>query len=170
MKGTINANLKPEDITEEVKNAVALYLEKRLIAEIIREEVDTVANKLLEQYNFVDRFTGERITNHNQLYRSEQEELIKEFWKQLDTLLRQYKVKPQDMGADYCPALVAESEQMEAEAELIYRMALNFGLEIEKGEFNSGLLCRPKGLEKRQSFIDSAVGLVLEAEKRMRKF
>jgi len=167
----MNENFSPADITPEVKQAVVNYLAARVYAEAKRSEVDAFANELLagrfEFYSTPRRGRdGSRITDHRKLYQSDDEAGCKCFWAALSAEEKKVGIKPEDMPDDHCPALVAEFDRTKAEWALLN--AADKMLQItphrEANELNSGLLCQPDGLNKRQQFIDAIVGLVLAAE------
>jgi hypothetical protein len=159
--------LTMDDITPEVENAVNAYLLARAYAETMRESVDKVYAAVLVDIPMFDDIklgvryepTGERITNHNLLYLSSDEDACKRVYAEVDKQLRADGAKSADMPAEHCPALVAENIQHEAEWAILDAAAVMLGLEFDGKELNHRLLCL--GLEKQKQFIDLVVKLVV---------
>lgn len=160
-------NLTPEDVTQELIDAVAAYLVLRAKAEVVREQVDTVQRQVLTDVllcNDLEVEFGlvrERVTEPDKVYLSQDESALNSYYGAIDTKLRELGIKPADMQLDYCPALVAEYEQTKAEWVLVDEAAKVLGTYEEPGQFNAALLSAKNGLETRQKFIDLTVGLVL---------
>jgi hypothetical protein len=163
----MRTNLTPQDVTPELKRAVAVYVVRRQTAEIIRKKVDEVERKVLRTvalFNDLEVEHGleqKRITDPKQVYLSQDEGSLEYYYEAVDMNLRQAGIKPIGMPFDHCPALVAEHERTKAEWDLLDEAAKMLDAYEEPGQFNNDLLCA--GLDKRQQFIDLTVKLLEEA-------
>ena len=153
-----------DDVTQEVKDAVAEYLARRVIAETLRDEVDKVARVILKNYPLYTEprhgMESERIFEPSRTWLAAKENW-EPFYDLKDAELRAAGLKPAEMEKDFCPALVAENEQLKAEWALLDAAGIMLEMGMEPGGMNDWLLCRPSGLAKRQEFIDLTVGLVV---------
>ena len=153
--------LTREDITQELVDAVAAYIQAKAQATVMREAVDEVAREVLDEVELMNYRTGEPITNPDRTYLAEEGPLY-DYFARMDARLRDAGLKPDDMGRDYCPALVAEDAQHKAEVAVITEAAKM--LEMDKPErVNNRLLCQENGLDARQEFIDITASLVVSA-------
>jgi hypothetical protein len=161
----MKTELTPRDITPELRQAVAAYIEARATAQATREFVDKVQRELLTDMVLTDateRSRG-RITEPGDVWMAYNDKQFTQYLSELDKRLRATGIKPDDMEADYCPALVAEDGQRKAELVVIDEAAAM--LKMGSGEdVNHTLLCQPDGLAKRQEFIDITAKLVLAAQ------
>ena len=163
----MKTKLTPQDVTPELKEAIATYITRRQAAEAIREKVDAIEREVLqaaELFNDLEARHGldkQRILDPKSVYMSEDEDALKEYYAVVDARLREVGIKPDDMQTDHCPALVAEREQTEAEWGLLDEAAKMLDVYEGPGQFNNDLLCA--GLDKRQQFIDLTVKLLKEA-------
>ena len=160
----MKTDLTPQDVTTELIDAVAEYLVLRAAAEVTRQEVDKVQREILAAVELTDtREWGsqERITDPGETYRCRDDAAMAQYYQAVDTALRAADLKPNDMEFDYCPALVAEHDQLKAEWTIIDEAAKMLEVFPGKGEFNNALLCAKDGLAQRQKFIDLTVDLVL---------
>lgn len=156
--------LSPQDMTPEVKAAVADYLAKRVVAETTREQVTKVQQQILREIHiFYDaEFGGTRITDPADVYMCSCESSLNLYDEKCHDRLITAGVKPLDMIRDYCPACVAESEQIDAEWAMMDEVAKMLDLDIDGRTLNHRLMCEQygMGLERRQQFIDLVVGSV----------
>jgi len=161
----MRTDLAPSDITPELRQAVAVYLDARVFAEVTREAVDEIQRAILTEMVLVDGTERERgrITDPKRTWMCRDDEVLHRYYAEVDKRLRAAGLKPDEMEADYCPALVAEDKQRKAEWAIFDTASTMLEMELSGQELNSGLLCMKKGLEKRQEFIDLTVGLVLSA-------
>jgi hypothetical protein len=165
----MRTNLSPQDVTQEVKEAVETYLASRAVAEATRAKVDVVQRQVLQDiilYTDLGRKYGgsvKRIVDPNQVYLSENSGGVLRYLREVDRLLRIDGIKPAEMGFDYCPALVAETDQLQTEWALLDATAKMLEMDIDGRQLNTRLLCEQngKGLERRQEFIDTVVKMVL---------
>ena len=160
-----------KDITQEMIVAVTNYINKRAFAETMTAEVSAIQKDILANeialYNDLEtkrsRFghtaQKQRITDSKHTYLSEDEEVIQKYYKLCDSRLRESGLKPADMEFDYCPMLVARTEQTKAEWGIMDAAAKMLKLYMSGKDLNNGLLC--KGLEARQEFIDLSCNLVM---------
>jgi hypothetical protein len=131
------------------------YCAKQGKAEVLREEVDAIARRLLaaECPLFHDRNgTGERITEPKDYWLCEDDAAIKAYYAAQDRELRAIGLKPAEMGDEYCPALVAENDARKARRAVINALAPLAGID-------------PKWLlgEKEERFFELAMQLILQA-------
>ena len=161
----MRTDLKPQDITPELRQAVAVYLDAVAKARVIREKVDAVQRTILTEMVLIDGTERERgrITDPKRTWMCRDDEVLHRYYAEVDSRLRAAGLKPDEMETDYCPALVAEDVQRKAEWAIFDTASTMLEMELSGQELNSGLLCMKKGLEKRQEFIDLTVGLVLSA-------
>jgi hypothetical protein len=161
--------LTVNDITPEVKAAVAAYLLARTFAECKREQVDAVEREALAECplpvleEFRERGRPEYITDPRLTYMAKPDEFA-EHCRECSARERERGIKPADMPEEHCPALVAENARRRAEQFLI-ECAARMLEAPEPEKFGALLLCDPKGkgLERRQRFVDLTVGLVVNA-------
>lgn len=166
-KRSMVMKLTLEDVTQEVKEAVRLYLEKHAIAEETRARVDVIQRQILaEEVKLYANPDGLRIFDPEETYLSDDEEAWQRYQELCDAKEREGGIKPPEMELDYCPALVAEREQLEAEWVIMDAAAVMLKLEFDGRKLNNLLLCEQngKGLERRQKFIDTVVALVIAIE------
>ena len=155
-------------ISNAVKSAVRAYLLARANAELERERVDRIEQKILESANYhtspewVERGRPERNTDPKKTYLLGENELHDYLFAERHELEKAgYEIKdnPGEPKWSYnCPACVAESLQVKAEHILIEAGAEMLGYEDPKG-FIGKLLCA--GLEKYRRFIDLIVKMVV---------
>lgn len=163
-------NLTAEDITQDVIDAVTHYLAKRATAEVLREKVNAVEAEVLKDVALFDDLRArhedreaQRITEPRHTYLSEDEEALDRYYDAVDAALRDAGLKPAEMDRDYCPALVAEHDQLLAERAILDAAAKMLQMDFDGNELNNRLLCdqKGKGLERRQEFLDLVVKLVV---------
>ena len=142
-------------LTPELCSLVSAYLTTRAFAETMREKVEEVYREVLTQCPVYANTFGrtEQILSSGELYMCSDEALVQDVYDEVDKRLRARKLKPADMKAEYCPALVAENLQITAENLLIESAGAPFGIT------SSNLY----SLENRQKFIDLNVQLVVSS-------
>lgn len=152
-------------IPQALVDAVANYLAARVFAEVTREEVDKIAAPIVERMEFytsekwAERFNGqERITSPRELYLCADDDKLQAYYAECDKAERAAGIKPPDMPSEYCPALVAEHEQVKAEWALIDAAAVFLEMD-DPLDFKKHLFG-----EKRQQFIDLNASMVLSYE------
>ena len=113
--------------SEELKSYVNAYLMARVLAEAKRDDVNAVYKEVLTELPiFADAYDcedGHQIFDPDHMYLSKDNERAKEIYASADKLLKERGIKPADMDKDFCPALVAESLQMDVKHLLIKAMA-----------------------------------------------
>ncbi len=151
-----------KDVTPAVKASVRAYLLARVYHETMREKVNEVYNAILtEMPIYSDRHDGEdgkQIFDPSKMYLTKDDEACKRIYAEANVRLRAAGLKPDSMGDDYCPALVAGSVQTKAEHVVIEAAAEMMGRD-DPEKFGNSLICL--GLEKYHKFIDLVVGLVV---------
>lgn len=117
-------SLKPEQVTPEIKRAVAAFLLAKTYAELKREEVDAVKREELATVAYMvapeHREDGkpERITDPKRDWLMPDED-FKDYLAQCEKVELERGIRPADMKPGYCPALVAESLLTDAERVLV---------------------------------------------------
>jgi len=148
-------------INHEVKRCVSAYLLAQAHAKVLRETVDKVHYDILTQCPiYADKLAARggvapQILDHNKLYLCTNKFLLQDFYDEADHRLKKLHIKPDNMAHDFCPALVAEELQTQAENLLIESAGEPLGITNEKL-----LRCRD-GLARRQEFIDLVTGLII---------
>ena len=162
----MKTKLTKQDVTPAVIEAGYAYIATRAAAETITAAVKPVYAEVLAGFEFYNDLSVEhgaerkRITDPDDLYQSTDEDGASRYYAAIDRALRQAGLKPDDMPADHCPALVAEHDQVKAEWALIEAAAAMLGDDDPKS-FNHRLLCQAHGLEKRREFIELTAKLVV---------
>ena len=158
------------EITQNVKSAVSAYLLARTYAEIMREKVDSIQSRILSEttYNVSPEFARrgrkiERIIEPKNTWLMSTADLHDFLCDVRHECNRAGLETPQatdttEFWSYYCPALVAESLQKDAEHLLIESMAEMIG-EASPKDFLHRLLCA--GLAKYHHFIDLTVKMTL---------
>ncbi len=146
-------------LTPEVKSCVNAYLMERAYAETMRDKVDKIHRDILTQCPIYADVHGhsQQIFESKDLYLCGNDALCQDFYEEADKRLRAAKLKPDDMPASHCPALVAEHLQVKCEWMLIDAAGKPFGITADN------IMCSKDGLGNRQKFIDLVVGLVVNA-------
>jgi hypothetical protein len=151
-----------EVLTPALTSAVNAYLMARTYAEVMTEKVEAVYLAILTECpvygDLVPRRTGGepvQILKSRDLYLCSNEALCQDVYEEANKRLRALKLKPADMKDEFCPALVAQRIQTDAENLLIEIAGKPFGITNQK------LLCSANGLKNRQEFIDLNVKLVV---------
>ena len=136
------------------------------IRQFLHEKVNQVYSEVLEIHPIFEDFMSERrngasrrILDVDKMYLSTDEATCKEIYADANFTLREKGIKPADMDDDYCPALVAESIQREAERLIVDSAAEMLGLDFDGKELHHRLLCL--GLDKYKQFLDLSVALVV---------
>lgn len=149
-----------EEIRAKAKIIRPLALDcvaKEAIAKVVREQVDTVQRRLLleECQLFADLDGGDRIIDPKKTYLSQDDDACKAYYAAQNRELRAAGIKPPEMDEEFCPALVAENQEMLARRAFLTAMAPLFGVNP------SDLLCSRQDLIEK--FFELAMGLVLKA-------
>ena len=159
-------HLTRQDVTPKLVKAGYAYIVAKAAAETVAATIGPIQAEILQDFELYNDLEVEhglprrRITAVKDLYLSNNEDEVLAYYAAVDQRLKAEGLKPHDMDADYCPALVAEDEQRKAEYALITEAARM--LEVDEPEdFNNALLCQRNGLEKRREFIDLTAALVV---------
>jgi hypothetical protein len=130
------------------------YCAKKGIAEVLREEVDAIAKRVLADKCplYRDLEDGERVIEPKDYWLSEDELALKAYYAAMDWELRAAGIKPDDMDYGFCPALVAENQARDARRAVINAVAPLVDLNLN---FLYG--------EKEDKFFELAMGLILNA-------
>jgi hypothetical protein len=149
-----------EAIRAKVKDIRPLALDclaKEAIAKVVREQVDTVQRRLLLGGCplFADLDGGYRIIDPEKTYLSQDEDAWKAYEAAQNRELRDAGIKPPEMDDEFCPALVAEHQEVLARRAFLAAMAPLFGVNP------SNLLCSHQ--DRVKEFFELAMALVLKA-------
>lgn len=148
-------------LTPEVIRDVQNYLVTRTLAQAKRAEVDVIERQLLTEHVLMATlchhpedasrgYAPYRITDPKKTYLCEDRAACKEYHDACNRRERAAGIKPADMPDEYCPALVAESLQTQAENVLIQHAGRAAGLEA----------CMLHG-DKRDQYLDLVCRLVV---------
>ena len=160
-------NPVPQVIVTILTTPVNNVLVAMAIAEVLREKIDAIKVGLLTETTYTDQYTGERITDpKNDWCMGDAESASYLALLEAATRAAGYDTElgsfpaPAPATAFKCPALVAESEQVDAE-----NMLIEDAEEFFPGVTNNALLGCFKdgrtGLETRREYIDTLIGLVV---------
>jgi len=162
----MKTKLSQKDVTPALKSSVNAYLIARAFAETMREKVNEVYKESLSIHPLFEDFMSERrngankrILDVDKMYLSTDEATCKEVYADVNYVLKEKGIKPDDMPDDHCPALVAEELQRKTEKLIIDSAGEMLGFDFDGKELSHRLLCL--GLEKYRQFIDLCVGLVV---------
>jgi len=145
-------------VTDDVRRAVAAYLVARAKAEVLREAVDAVFAEILAEREIYPaeewRKCGDvgRILDHDRLSWSELHD-FNAVIAEASCIERERGIKPADMEEQYCPALVAEHAQLEAEWAILKAGFAMIGSPADDWKRLYG--------DKRAQFLDLVVRLVV---------
>lgn len=135
--------------TPEILSLVHDYIRARAMAATQEERVKPIRAKILEEYPvFADLDEGQRITDFFDLYLTSDNDTCEKIYAAYDAELRQCGIKPQNMDAGKCPALVAKHILTKAESALIDGSGKPFGVSAHK------ILCTDNGMETWKKWID----------------
>jgi hypothetical protein len=139
---------------QELRPLAVEYCAKKGIAEVLREQVDAIAKRVLadECPLYRDLEDGERVIEPKDYWLCEDEAALKAYYAAMDRELRAAGLKPDEMELDYCPALVAQNNAMEARRQIIRVMAPLVGIE-------RNLLWG----DKEDQFFELVMGLIFKA-------
>lgn len=158
----MKTNLTRHDVTPQFCQTVHKLLVATAVASVTREAVDDVKRRVLGDVELRDR-SGKQISDPGRDWACEDDDAMRCYWATLNERLEEAGIKPPEMQADFCPALVAEQAQLEVEWALLDEAAKMLGVYEEDGKFNNALLCM--GYGKRRQFLDTCIGLVLALER-----
>lgn len=149
---------------------VGSFLLQKAFTEMMQDKVDSVYEQILIDIPIFDdtciRFKDSerlknhprtRIYNHHHMYLSEDELTCNKIYDEADKRLKALGIKPESMGRDYCPALVAESDLMDLEHRIIELTGNPFGVTVNNLLYG--------GMEKYDKWIDLVIGAVVNHPK-----
>ena len=116
---------KAVEIYPQLKTAVVELIAKRAYAETLREKVDAIYTEVLSLPEFAiykdldEHCDGSRITERELIYLSKDENTVQKIYAEIDHRYRVTGIKSEEMPQDFCPALLAEREQLDAERKLM---------------------------------------------------
>ncbi|MCA9414171.1 MAG: hypothetical protein KC944_23360, partial [Candidatus Omnitrophica bacterium] len=153
--------------TKDMAASVRAYLTARAHAETMREAVDKLQRKILEEVVYkadekaISRGRGERILNPKDAWLMGDDDHM-EYLVELKYRLKENgftvtNEDPEDPASYSCPALVAESLQRDTERLVIESTAEFLGEDPK--DFHHRLMCA--GVKKFEKFIELSVGLVV---------
>jgi len=156
---------KPKTPSHTVISAVNAYLMARAYAETMKEAVDAVYLEVLTDLPlYTDKAPGRRggtarqILTQGDMYLSSNEAGIEQTYSEVNHILRERGIKPDDMPDGHCPYLTADHLQTQAEWLVIDCGAEWLEIENHK-DFRHKLLCN--GLDKYHQFTDLIVKMVV---------
>ena len=152
--------IRPKQVTPEVKKAVHEYKEAKKKAEVMRSKIDKVNAHVLEQNKiFTDK--GEQIKESKRMYLCKDDKACNKIYALFNLAAREAGLKPDDMDNEFCPALVAEHDQVKAEWKLIEAGGRMMKMDKPE-ELNNNLFYgteKLNGSELRRKFISLLVTL-----------
>jgi len=141
----------PDKVVQALVPAVTTLLAAMTVAETLREKVDAIKQRHLDAEVYPHQDTGERITEPKRDWL-----IADEDWKLYHAKVdADVRAAGFDVPEGYCPALMAEHAQSNAQRALIEASEPFFGVTTEM------LLGQPHGLEKHREFIDLLIKLVV---------
>lgn len=148
--------LDPKTVAAALCKPGALVLASRALAKSLREEVDAIKRELLATGDYTDQYKGGRVTEPSKDWHISDDESASYY----ESLAQLIAAAGHEVPEGYCPALMAESAQRDAEHALIEASRPFFGVT------GSQLLCgagKGDGLETHRKFIDHLLQLVVVA-------
>lgn len=145
--------MKPNQVAKILAPSVAELLARKTVAEVEREKATERQTKILAECEYRDN-EGNRITDP------------KRAWTICDEQAEGYYAKcdnanlaaGHDVPAGYCPALMAEENQRQAERSLIQVAEPLTGITFDK------LFTRGDGVATHKKYLDLMIGLCLSAK------
>lgn len=147
----MNANelrAKADAMSKALNSAVNAYLMARTLFEVEKKKMDKLDAELTSEMVLTNRYTGERITNHELNWQMTDEQARPYY----DERNRRLKAMGYDLPADYCPACMAEHTMIKAK-----RLVLEVASEYMPKLDPQGLLCA--GMETYNKAVELCVGL-----------
>ena len=152
-----------KNVAQKMRPYVDEYLLARCAAELERERVDKIQRRVLSEGQYTGRrpvsrgkdgieYEQYRVTEPRDAYHMD-DQSAEQYYARLNAI---HVAEGFERAKDgYCPALVLEHEQSQAEKRLADAAAPMFGIDSDR------LLCA--GLEKYHEFTDLIVGLVVNS-------
>ena len=142
----------PATVAKALTPAVNTVLLATVYAATLREEVDGYKATLLAEGNYTDQLTDEPVTVPKYDWTMKDDQ----FPAYLALLEAKVKEAGYEVPTDQCPALIAESLQMQAEHALIEASEPFFG--VTNNQLLSGTKTED-GLTTQRKFLDLCIGL-----------
>lgn len=109
-----------------MRELVKRYFVARAYAELKRERIDAIGDEVLSRVCLIDRYNGKRITAARNAWTAE-DSSWREYHDECVRIQLERKERPNELDRDYCPALMAESELMRIEQEIVRASCEGFG-------------------------------------------
>lgn len=157
--------LTAASVAAELRPAVNAVLMTMAHAQLMREEVDAIQREILAECPLTPGELaikmGETapITDPKDVYLCDDAAQLEDYYAECDKRERARKVKPVDMAKEYCPALVAESTQRDAEHLMLDCFAELIKFEGGGDLFRHRLLCR--GLDEYNRAKELCIKIVV---------
>lgn len=149
------SNLTAASVAANLRPAVDAVLMTTAYAQLMREKVDAIRREILTECPLTPSELAlklgepEPITDPKEVYLCEDAAQLEDYYAESDKRERAAGLKPADMEKEYCPALVAENIQMEAEHLMLDCFAELIKFEGGGKTFRHLLLCRGMDEYKR---------------------
>jgi hypothetical protein len=142
--------VNPRAFAREIEPIVNTVLLATAHAQVLREKCDKIQRRLLDS----GRYGGDCNPDHVYLL---PDEAAARYFADLDAAYREAGWT--DLEPGYCPALMAESLQRDAERALIESARVAFpDVTVDR------LLCAPRGLERLREYLDLLIKLVVNRD------
>jgi hypothetical protein len=145
----------PATVVKALTEAVNLLLVTMAHAECLRERVDAIDRAVLAEHTYTNEYEGNRITEPKESWQMGDDDAAL-YHPRRDAAIRAAGFDPPE---GYCPALMAESAQTEAENALVKASEPFFG--VTNDQLLSHFANGKTGLDHRREFIDLLIGLVV---------
>jgi hypothetical protein len=157
--------LTAASVAAELRPAVDAVLMTMALAELMREKVDAIQRAILTECPLTPgelaKKMGETapITEPKAVYLCDDAAQLEDYYAECDKRERAAGLKPADMDKEFCPALVAESVQNDAELLMLDTFAELIKFEGGGKLFRRRLLCR--GLDEFKRAKDLCIKIVV---------
>lgn len=137
---------------KDYKPLALLYCAAKGRAEVIGEQVEAIARRLLAEECPLKDDEGVQILEPKYYWLCEDDDALKAYYAAQNRELRAAGIKPADMDDEFCPALVANTEAIKLRHQLVNAMAPLVGID-------------PHWLwgDKEEEFFQLAMNLILAA-------
>ena len=159
------SNLTAASVAAQLRPAVDAVLVAMAHAKLMREKVDAIKREILAECPLtpgdlaLKMGKSEPITDPKEVYLCEDAAQLEDYYAESDKRERAAGFKPADMEKEYCPALVAENIQMEAEHLMLDTFAELIKFEGGGKLFRHRLLCR--GMDEYNRAKDLCIKIVV---------
>lgn len=165
MKNKMKKTLTAASVAAELRPAVDAVLMTMAHAQLMREKVDAIQREILAECPLTPGELATKmeetapITNPKDVYLCDDAAQLEDYYAECDKRTRAAGLKPVDMATEYCPALVAESAQREAEHLMLDCFAELIEFDGGGELFRHRLLCR--GLDEFKRAKDLCIKIVV---------